>query len=43
MVGVFSKITLLVSGSFKLFTIYGLYNIPPLIAALTAVICCDGI
>ena len=29
----------LVSGSFKLLTIYGLYNVPPLIAALTAVIC----
>ena len=36
---VFSLITELVSGSFKLLTIYGLYKIPPLIAADTAVTC----
>ena len=40
---VFSFITELVSGSFKLFTIYGLYNIPPLIAAETAATCCIGV
>lgn len=42
-VGVFSFITELVSGSFKLFTMYGLYNMPPFIAAETAVICCIGV
>ena len=40
---VFSLITELVSGSFKLLTIYGLYKIPPLIAADTAVTCCIGV
>ena len=39
----FSFITVLVSGSFKLLTMYGLYNMPPLIAADTAVICCIGV
>lgn len=41
--GVFSFITEFVSGSFKLLTIYGLYNMPPFIAAETAVICCIGV
>ena len=35
--------TVLVSGSKSAFTIYGLYNFPPLIAALTAVICWIGV
>ena len=43
MVGLFSLIILLVSGSLKLLPIDGLYSIPPLIAALTAVICCIGV
>ena len=32
-----------VSGSVILFTMYGSYNVPPLIAALTAVICCIAV
>ena len=39
----FSFTIVLVTGSFKLFTTYGLSNIPPLIAADTAVICCIGV
>ena len=37
----FSFIIEFVSGSFKLFTMYGLYKTPPFIAADTAVICCN--
>ena len=35
--------TVLVSGSLILFTIYGLYSVPPLMAALTAVTCWIGV
>lgn len=40
LVGLVSLMTVFVSGSLILLTIYGLYNVPPLIAALTAVTCC---
>lgn len=39
----FSFTIVLVTGSFRLFTTYGLSSIPPLIAADTAVICCMGV
>lgn len=42
-VGSFCFTTVFVTGSFKLLTTYGLYNVPPFIAALTAVICCIGV
>lgn len=42
-VGSFSKIISPVSCSAILLTIYGLYNLPPLMAADTAVICCIAV
>ena len=39
-VGLFSLIISLVFGSTILLTTYGLYNVPPLMVADTAVICC---